>query len=96
MPTHSLRLVAALAGAAVSVKCASGNATATAASDGAYSVTISGAGLPCAIRITGSAGEVFVSRTTANRRSTAAAVDPTPVNPGFGRFPSASASTLAQ
>lgn len=52
---------AALAGATVSVKCASGNATATTASSGAYSVTISGGGLPCVIKLTGTGGEVFHS-----------------------------------
>ena len=52
---------AALAGATVNVKCASGNATATTASSGAYSVTITGGSLPCVIKLTGAGGEVFHS-----------------------------------
>jgi hypothetical protein len=52
---------AALAGGTVNVKCASGTATATTASSGAYSVTITGGTLPCVIKLTGTAGEVFHS-----------------------------------
>jgi hypothetical protein len=52
---------AALVGGTVSVKCASGAATATTSGTGAYSVTISGASLPCVIELTGAGGEVFHS-----------------------------------
>ena len=41
---------AALAGAAVDVKCATGSATATTAADGSYSVGISDGALPCVAR----------------------------------------------
>lgn len=47
---------AALAGAAVSLKCAGGNATATTASDGSYSANIVGGALPCVARVTPSGG----------------------------------------
>lgn len=55
---------AQLAGAAVSVKCASGTpaaAAVTTAGTGAYSITLGGATLPCALRVTGSGGEIFHS-----------------------------------
>jgi hypothetical protein len=51
----------ALVGATVDVKCASGTASATTASSGAYSVTISGGTLPCVVKLTGTGGEVFHS-----------------------------------
>jgi hypothetical protein len=55
---------AALAGATVAVKCASGTpstVTATTAGSGAFSVTLDGATLPCVLRVTGTGGEVFHS-----------------------------------
>ncbi len=52
---------AALAGAAVSIKCAAGTGTATTGSDGTYSVTITGANLPCALKVVGTEGSVFHS-----------------------------------
>lgn len=55
---------AALPGAAVSVKCAAGTpsaVTATTAGTGAYSLTIDGATLPCALRVAGTGGEVYHS-----------------------------------
>ena len=52
---------AALAGAAVSIKCAAGTGTATTGSDGKYSVTITGANLPCALKVVGTEGSVFHS-----------------------------------
>lgn len=55
---------AALAGAAVAVKCASGTPSAvsgTTAGTGAYSITLEGAGLPCVLRVTGAGGEVYHS-----------------------------------
>lgn len=51
----------ALVGATVEVKCASGTASATTSSSGAYSVTITGGTLPCVIKLTGTGGEVFHS-----------------------------------
>ncbi len=52
---------AALAGAAVSVKCAAGTGTATTGIDGTYTVTITGANLPCALKVVGTEGSVFHS-----------------------------------
>lgn len=52
---------AALAGATVSVKCAAGTGTATTGSDGKYTVTITGANLPCALKVVGTEGSVFHS-----------------------------------
>jgi hypothetical protein len=52
---------AALAGAAVSIKCAAGTGTATTASDGTYTVTITGGNLPCALKVEGTEGSVFHS-----------------------------------
>ena len=51
----------ALAGATVSVKCAAGTGSATTGSDGKYTVTITGASLPCALRVVGTEGSVFHS-----------------------------------
>jgi len=52
---------AALPGATVSIKCAAGTGTATTAADGKYTVTITGASLPCALRVVGTDGSVFHS-----------------------------------
>lgn len=52
---------AALAGATVSVKCAAGNGTGTTAIDGKYSVVVTGATLPCALKVVGSDGTTFHS-----------------------------------
>lgn len=52
---------AALSGATVSVRCASGTASGTTSATGAYSVTVSGATLPCAIRVSDGAGAVYHS-----------------------------------
>ncbi len=52
---------AALDGATVSIKCASGTGTATTASNGTYAATITNAALPCVIKVTGSGGTVFHS-----------------------------------
>lgn len=55
---------AALVGATVSVKCAAGTSTAasgTTAASGAYSISITGGSLPCALRVSGSGGVVFHS-----------------------------------
>jgi hypothetical protein len=52
---------AALAGATVSVKCAAGNGNATTGSDGKYTVTITGANLPCALRVAATDGTTFHS-----------------------------------
>lgn len=47
---------AALAGAAVEVKCQEGGGSATTTSTGAYTVTMQGATLPCIVRVTGTTG----------------------------------------
>jgi len=49
---------AALANASVTVKCATGNGTATTGETGAYSLNIAGAALPCIIQVAGTAGGV--------------------------------------
>jgi hypothetical protein len=51
----------ALAGAAVSVKCAVGTGRATTLNNGTYSVAITGANLPCALKVSGTEGSVFHS-----------------------------------
>ena len=51
----------ALAGATVSVKCATGTGTATTEANGSYSLTITGAALPCALRVVGTEGSTFHS-----------------------------------
>ena len=50
---------AALAGAAVEAKCATGSGSATTASDGTYTLNISNGVLPCVARVTGSGGLVL-------------------------------------
>lgn len=52
---------AALARAAVSIKCAAGTGTATTLGDGTYNVKITGANLPCALKVVGTEGSVFHS-----------------------------------
>lgn len=52
---------AVLPGAAVSIKCAAGTGTATTAADGRYTVTLTDASLPCALRVVGTDGSVFHS-----------------------------------
>ena len=52
---------AVLPGATVSVKCTAGTSTATTAADGKYTVTITGASLPCALRVVGTDGSVLHS-----------------------------------
>lgn len=52
---------AALANAQVSVKCASGNGTATTDGSGAYTLTMTGGALPCIINVTGTQDGVEVS-----------------------------------
>lgn len=52
---------AALAGAAVSVRCAVGDKTETSGADGKYSATITGASLPCVLKATGTEGTVLHS-----------------------------------
>jgi hypothetical protein len=52
---------AALAGAAVSVKCATGTGSATTGADGKYTLSISGAVLPCALKVVGTNGATFHS-----------------------------------
>lgn len=70
---------AALAGAAVNVKCAAGNGTATTGSDGKYTVTISGASLPCALKVVGTEGSVFHSVVAGTGTSGSFAANITPL-----------------
>jgi hypothetical protein len=51
---------AALPNAAVSIKCATGNATATTSPSGTYSATIAGGALPCVIRVTSTDGKLVL------------------------------------
>jgi hypothetical protein len=52
---------AALVGATVNVKCAAGTGNATTGGDGKYTVTITGASLPCALKVAGTDGTTFHS-----------------------------------
>ncbi|MDO9072117.1 MAG: hypothetical protein Q7U73_02540 [Rubrivivax sp.] len=52
---------AALAGAAVNIKCAGGSGSATTSVSGAYTVAITSASLPCAFQVTGTDGTVLHS-----------------------------------
>jgi hypothetical protein len=52
---------AALAGAAISVKCTPGNGTTTTAANGAYMVTLTGGALPCVVRAAGTDGTTYHS-----------------------------------
>ena len=52
---------AALSGATVSIKCATGTASATAGADGRYTISMTGATLPCALKVTGTEGSIFHS-----------------------------------
>jgi len=67
----------AMAGAAVSVKCTGGSATATTSSTGAYSASISGGSLPCMARATSSDGtKVYHSALNAGATSTVINITP--------------------
>lgn len=52
---------AALAGATISVKCANGTASATAAANGAYVTNVPGGSLPCAVKAVGTDGTTYHS-----------------------------------
>jgi len=52
---------AALPGAAVSAKCVGGTGAATTAPDGKYTLTITSAALPCALKVVGTNGATFHS-----------------------------------
>ncbi len=52
---------AALSGATVSIKCATGTASATSSADGRYSISMTGATLPCVLKVTGTEGSIFHS-----------------------------------
>ena len=67
----------AMAGAAVSVKCTGGSATATTSSTGAYSASVSGGSLPCMARATSSDGtKVYHSALNAGATSTVINITP--------------------
>lgn len=78
---------AALANARVTVKCASGNGTATTNSNGAYTLTMTGGALPCIINVTGTQDGVEVSlhsvaeagSTDSASKTTSAAANVTPL-----------------
>lgn len=73
---------AALAGATVSVKCAAGTGTvptATTASSGAYSITITGASLPCVLKVVGTDGSTFHSLVRGSGKTGNFAVNITPL-----------------
>lgn len=50
---------AAIAGGAIDVKCASGSGTTTTNADGTYSISITGAALPCVLHVTGGGTELY-------------------------------------
>jgi hypothetical protein len=52
---------AALGGAAVTVKCATGSGTTTTAASGAYTSTIENAALPCVVKVVGTNGTTYHS-----------------------------------
>jgi hypothetical protein len=52
---------AAIAGGTVELKCAAGTGTATTGADGKYSLTLTEATLPCALRVTAADGTVYHS-----------------------------------
>ena len=78
---------AALVNASVSVKCAQASGTATTDANGAYSLTLSGAALPCVIQVSGDQGGVAVTlhsvaeagSTDAASGTTSAAANVTPL-----------------
>lgn len=50
---------AAIAGGAIDVKCASGSGTTTTIADGTYSISITGATLPCVLHVTAGSTELY-------------------------------------
>jgi len=50
---------AAIAGGAIDVKCASGSGTTTTIADGTYSISITGAALPCVLHVTSGSTELY-------------------------------------
>jgi hypothetical protein len=70
---------AVLPGAAVSIKCAVGTGTATTAADGKYTATLTGASLPCALRVVGTDGSVFHSVVAGTGSSGSFAANITPL-----------------
>ncbi|QHI99239.1 hypothetical protein GT347_15400 [Xylophilus rhododendri] len=67
---------AALAGAAVTVKCDGASATATTASNGSYSVTVTGGKLPCMIRVSTSTVDLYGIATGSGMNAATANVTP--------------------
>lgn len=61
----------ALADSAVEVKCAQGDGTATTDANGAYTLTLVGAALPCIVKVTGTAGGVTVTLHSVTEAGTA-------------------------
>jgi hypothetical protein len=102
----------ALAGAAITIKCAAGTGTATTGADGKYAVTITGANLPCALKVVGTEGSVFHSLVAGTGASGAFVANITPLTEmvvakaagaspasffdGFGSTTVVTAASLAQ
>ncbi|MFT3818667.1 MAG: hypothetical protein QM750_13675 [Rubrivivax sp.] len=70
---------AALAGAAVDVKCATGSASATTGADGSYSASISGGALPCVARVTPAAANGTVLHGVSTASGSSARINLTPL-----------------
>jgi hypothetical protein len=70
---------AALAGAAVDVKCVTGSGSATTGADGSYSVSISGGALPCVARVTPAAAGGTVLHGVSTASGSSARVNLTPL-----------------
>lgn len=70
---------AALAGAAVSIKCAGGSGSATTSASGAYTVDIAGASLPCAFEVSATDGTVLHSLRAGSESSGSFNVNITPL-----------------
>ena len=70
----------ALPGAAVSIKCTGGSATATTATNGSYSASISGGSLPCMVRAASSDGTmVYHAASNTSSSSTSVVINVTPL-----------------
>jgi hypothetical protein len=70
---------AALSGAAVAVKCATGSGTGSTTATGSYTVSMPGAALPCIIQVSGEVGGVAVTLHSVAEAGTASGVNTTAV-----------------
>jgi len=71
---------AAMAGASVQVKCVGGSGSATSGSDGAFSASITGAALPCALSATSSDGKTTLRSIAPAGTATSATANITPLS----------------